>query len=56
MPRAVAYVVCKSPLDNIRLTTFFAGEHEVRVLSPHRVVLLESYGCRGDGGASGSAP
>jgi hypothetical protein len=56
MPRAVAYVVCKTPLDNIRLTTFFAGEHEVRVLSPYRVVLLESYGCRGDGGASGSAP
>ena len=56
MLRPVAYVVCKTPLDNIRLTTFFAGEHEVRVLSPHRVVLLESYGCRGDGGASGSAP
>jgi hypothetical protein len=50
------YVVCKTPLDNIRLTTFFAGEHEVRILSPRRVVLLDSHGCRVDGGASGSAP
>lgn len=40
------YVVCKTPLDDIRLTTFFAGEHEVRVISPQRVVLLESQGCR----------
>jgi hypothetical protein len=38
------YVVCNTPLDNIRLTTFFAGEHEVRILSPHRVVLLKSHG------------
>ena len=50
------YVVCKTPLDNIRLTTFFAGEHEVRILCPHRVVLLESYGCRADGGVSNSGP
>lgn len=40
------YVVCKTPLDNIRLTTFFAGENEVRVVSPHRLVLLETHGCR----------
>jgi hypothetical protein len=40
------YVVCRTPLDNIRLTTFFAGEHEVRIISPDRVVLLERHGCR----------
>jgi hypothetical protein len=40
------YVVCKTPLDNIRLTAFFAGEHEVRIISPQRVALLESHGCR----------
>lgn len=40
------YVVFKTPLDNIRLTTFFAGEHEVRIISPHRVTLLENHGCR----------
>ena len=40
------YIVCRTPLDNVRLTTFFAGEHEVRVISPHRVTLLESHGCR----------
>ncbi len=40
------YLVCKTPLDNIRLTTFFAGEHEVRIISPQRVIVLESHGCR----------
>jgi len=40
------YVVCKTPLDNIRLTTFFAGEREVRVVAPQRVILLEAHGCR----------
>jgi hypothetical protein len=40
------YVACKTPLDNIRLTTFFAGENEVRVVSPHRLMLLEAHGCR----------
>lgn len=40
------YVVYRTALDNIRLTTFFAGEHEVRIISPHRVVLLDTHGCR----------
>jgi hypothetical protein len=40
------YVVCKTPLGNIRLTTFFAGEHEVRVIDPGQVTLLEEHGCR----------
>ncbi|HEY6320061.1 MAG TPA: hypothetical protein VJA16_00700 [Thermoanaerobaculia bacterium] len=42
------YVVSKTPLGNIRLTTFFAGEHEVRVIDPGRVALLEAHGCRAE--------
>ena len=38
-------VVCRTPLANIRITTFFAGEHEVRVLDPSRVELLAAIGC-----------
>jgi hypothetical protein len=38
-------VVCRTPLNNIRITTFFAGEHEVRVLDPSRVELLAAIGC-----------
>src|SRR5690606_36019915 len=38
-------VVCRTPLNNIRITTFFAGEHEVRVIDPSRVELLAAIGC-----------
>jgi hypothetical protein len=38
-------IVCRTPLTNIRITTFFAGEHEVRVLDPSRVDLLAAIGC-----------
>lgn len=38
-------VVCRTPITNIRITTFFAGEHEVRVLDPSRVELLAAIGC-----------
>jgi hypothetical protein len=40
------YVVCKTPLENVRITTFFAGEHEVRIIDPRRVELVETHGCR----------
>lgn len=39
------YVVGRTPLSNIRLTTFFAGEHEVRIIKPDRVVFCEAVGC-----------
>ncbi|HET7539989.1 MAG TPA: hypothetical protein VFK05_08955 [Polyangiaceae bacterium] len=39
-------IVCRTPLTNIRITTFFAGEHEVRVLDPSRVELLAAIGCQ----------
>ena len=38
-------VVCRTPLSNIRITTFFAGEHEVRVIDPNLVELVASIGC-----------
>lgn len=40
------YVVSRTPLGNVRLTTFFAGEHEVRLIDPGQVALLEEHGCR----------
>jgi hypothetical protein len=43
--RATLATVCRTPLTNIRITTFFAGEHEVRVLDPSHVELLAAIGC-----------
>lgn len=40
------FVKCKTPIGNIRITTFFAGEHEVRIIDPDRVEFLEPQGCR----------
>lgn len=40
------YVICKTPLGNIRMTSFFAGEHEARIIDPSRVDILEAHGCR----------
>ncbi len=40
------YVVCKTHLANIRLTTFFAGENEVRIIDPRRVEVVAAHGCR----------
>jgi hypothetical protein len=39
------FVVAMTPTANIRLTTFFAGEAEVRVVDPSRIRLLEAVGC-----------
>jgi hypothetical protein len=38
-------VVFRTPLSNIRITTFFAGEHEVRIVDPDRVELVAAIGC-----------
>ena len=45
------HVVFRTPMDNIHLTTFFAGEHEVRVLDPRLLEVHETVGCSicGDG-------
>jgi hypothetical protein len=39
------FVVVRTPIANIRLTTFFAGEAEVRLVDPSRIRLLEAVGC-----------
>jgi hypothetical protein len=40
------HVVVKTSLSNIRLTTFFAGESEVKIIDPSRVSLVEAVGCQ----------
>jgi len=40
------YVVLKTPLSNIRITTFFAGEAEARVIDPTLLRIVEAVGCR----------
>ena len=39
------YVVLKTPLSNLRITTFFAGESEVKLVDPTRVSVVETVGC-----------
>jgi len=40
-----AYVVARTLVDNVRITTFFAGEQEVRVVDPWRLEIVETHGC-----------
>lgn len=40
------HVVVKTSLSNIRLTTFFAGESEVKIIDPSRISLVEAFGCQ----------
>jgi hypothetical protein len=40
------YVVLKTPLSNLRITTFFAGESEVKIIDPSRVSIVEAVECR----------
>jgi hypothetical protein len=40
------FVKCKTPVGNVRFTTFFSGEQEARVIDPDRVEFTESVGCR----------
>jgi hypothetical protein len=39
------FVVAKTPISNIRLTTFFAGEAEVRLVDPSRIHFVNAVGC-----------
>lgn len=43
-----SYVTCKTSIDNVRITTFFAREHEVRILDPDRLQVLEARRCTVD--------
>lgn len=40
------FVVLKCPLGNIRITTFFAGEHEARIIDPNLLEIVEIHGCK----------
>jgi len=40
------YVVLKTPLSNLRITTLFAGESEVKMVDPSRVSAVETVGCQ----------
>ncbi len=40
------FVAGRTPIGNIRLTTFFAGEHEVRIIDPDLVEFFETHGCQ----------
>jgi len=40
------FVKCRTPIGNVRITTFFAGEHEARIIDPDLVEFVESQGCR----------
>lgn len=42
------FVVVKTPLSNIRITTFFAGESEVKIVGPSRISDVQSIGCNVD--------
>lgn len=39
------FVIFRSPITNVRLTTFFAGEKEVRVIDSRKLELVEAHGC-----------
>ncbi len=41
-----SFVMCKTPLGNIRITSFFAGEHEARIIDPNRLEIVEAFGCQ----------
>ncbi len=40
------YVALKTPLSNLRITTFFAGESEVKLIDPSQVSMVETVGCQ----------
>lgn len=40
------FAIFKTPLSNIRITTFFAGEAEARVIDPRLLKLVDAIGCR----------
>jgi hypothetical protein len=39
------FAAVRTALSNIRITTFFAGESEVRIVDPSRIREVELFGC-----------
>jgi hypothetical protein len=42
------HVVVKTALSNIRITTFFAGEWEAKIVDPSRISEVQAVGCEVD--------
>jgi len=40
------YVKFRTPLDNIRVTTFVSNETEVKVIDPNKLEVIDAVGCR----------
>ncbi len=41
-----SYVTIRTPLNNLRLTSYFTLEQEVHILNPNRVEILKAHGCK----------
>jgi hypothetical protein len=41
-----SHVVFKTPVTNVRITTFFCGESEVKVIDPNKLEFINEVGCR----------
>jgi hypothetical protein len=39
------YVKLRTPLTNVRITTFVCNETEVKVINPNKLEVIESVGC-----------
>ncbi len=41
-----SYVKVRTPISNLRITSFFTGEKEVRLIDSRRMKILDSYSCK----------
>jgi hypothetical protein len=48
------YVKLRTPLTNVRITTFVANETEIKVIDPNKLQIVEAIGCRVQEVGSGS--
>ena len=48
------YVKFRTPLTNVRITTFVANETEIKVIDPNKLQIIEAVGCRVQEVGSGS--
>jgi len=42
------YVVVKTPISDLRILTFFAGESEAKIVDPRKVEVVRCVGCQAD--------
>ena len=40
------YIIFRTPLSNIRITTFVCSETEIKVIDPNKLEVVEAVGCR----------